>query len=107
MQHAAPEDVWSVVFLLIAALQTWRLFKRSTPNIFKYELALKAVSASVWTFVAITCFAAQWPLAAAMSDSVAVAFCAWMDMARLDACSGCPVYGAGKCDGGCYLARLK
>lgn len=105
MDFVADELVWTLLFLTIAILQTWRLFKRTTHKLFRYELALKGVAAAVWTFVALVCFTAQWPLAAAMSDSVAVAFCAWMDMLRLDACHGCPFHGAGMCTGGCHLAR--
>lgn len=105
MGVVAPEDYWTALFLTLAVLQTWRLFKRTTRKLFPYELALKAVACLTWTFVCVACFAAQWPLAAAMSDSLAIAVAAWIDMSRCDPCSGCPVKGMGLCGKGCFLCR--
>jgi hypothetical protein len=105
MHAVAEEEYWTVLFLMIAALQTWRLFRRTTPALFRYEVLLKSVACATWTFVAVACYFSQWPLAAAMSDAVAVAFAAWVDLIQVQPCKGCHLSGSGCCDNGCFLAR--
>ena len=105
MAVVAPEDYWTVVIGLIALLQSWRLFKRTTLKLFPYELALKALAALVWTYIAIACYASQWPPAAAMSGDLAVALCAWIDMSQCKPCLGCSYRGSAFCEDGCHLSR--
>jgi hypothetical protein len=105
MAALMDEYWWTCLFLTIATLQTWRLFKRTTIRLFPYELTLKAVAGTTWSFVAFACFLSQWPLAAAMADALAIAIASWIDMARCEPCRNCPVSGTGVCIDGCYLQR--
>ena len=105
MAFVASEDYWTVAFLTVATLQTWRLFKRTTVRLFPYELALKAVACAMWTFTGLVCMAAQWPLAAAMSDTLVVALFSWIDMSQCKPCHGCSYKGSVYCQQGCHLTR--
>jgi hypothetical protein len=88
----------------VATLQMWRLAAKSNLHTFYGELAVKLFAFCLWTFVAIACLSAQWPLAAAMSDSIVIALLAGWDALRLHPCRGCE--HSSHCDDlGCWYDR--
>lgn len=103
MHEISGEGVWTLVFLLVASLQFWRIFCRINRRTFPYEYALKWWAAVMWTFVGVACMSAQFPLASAMSDTFVVAIFAWIDLAKIKPCKGCPE--AGRCQGDCVYGR--
>jgi len=104
MREVAPEYLWTLLFISVASLQLWRVFRLTTPRTFAYELVLKIAACVMWTFVGTACLASQWPLAAAMADTLVVSVFSWIDMTRIRACRGCP--GAnGNCGNRCWYER--
>lgn len=103
MREVADEEVWTALFLGVAVLQFWRIFARATRRSFPFEVALKLAAMVLWWFVAVACLISQWPLAAAMSDTLVVAVFATIDFARLRPCTNCP--SAGFCEEGCPYGR--
>ena len=103
LREVASEDVWTAVFLTVATLQLWRMVCRSNRQSFPYEYALKLAAAILWGFVGVACMISQWPLAAAMADTMVVALFSWVDLARIKPCKGCPE--AGRCRGDCFYGR--
>lgn len=103
MSEISNEDVWTAIFLAVASLQLWRIFCRVNRRTLPYEYALKWWAAVMWTFVGVACMSAQWPLASAMSDTFVVAIFAWIDLARIKPCKGCPE--ARTCKGDCVYGR--
>jgi hypothetical protein len=103
MHEISGEWVWTFVFLSVATLQLWRIFCRSNRRTFPYEYTLKWLAAILWSFVGLACMIAQWPLAAAMADTLVVALFSWVDLARIKPCKGCPE--AGRCQGDCVYGR--
>jgi hypothetical protein len=103
MHEVASEWEWTVVFLTVATLQLWRMVCRSNRKTFPYEYVLKWLAAVLWSFVGLACMIAQWPLAAAMADTLVVALFSWVDLIRMRPCMGCPE--TGKCGGDCFYGR--
>jgi hypothetical protein len=84
MAEVASEEMWIVLFVTLATLQLWRLLTRPFKHHFAVDFAVKASAMTLWWFVALACMSAQWPLAAAMSDTFVVAFATLWDFLRLD-----------------------
>ena len=101
MAEIGPEDMWTAIFLVTASLQLWRIFIKTTPRLFPFEYALKLWASILWMSVGVMCMASQWPLAAAMSDTLVIALFAWIDLAKIRPCSSCPHRGRCK-KGGCF-----
>lgn len=104
MREVATEDTWVVVFFTLATLQLFRVFSLTTPKSFPYELVLKMAACVTWTFVGVACLFSQWPMAAAMADTLVVSLFSWIDMTRVRACRGCPGSN-GVCGGKCWYER--
>jgi hypothetical protein len=105
MHEIASEDVWIFVFFALATLQLWRLYVKMDKQNVPFEVLLKTASAIVWTAVAILCMMAQWPLAAAMSDTFVIAIFAWIDLLNMKSCTVCPFRGSCKTLGCPYDRR--
>lgn len=105
MGEVAPEWVWTSLFMVTAGLQSLRLTYRITPKVFPYEFALKLWAAFLWTTVGVLCIIAQWPLAAAVSDTLVIAIAAITDVARVKPCQGCPHLGPCHRGAECYYAN--
>ena len=105
MGEIAQEDIWTFVFLALASLQLWRLFIKMDRQSVPFEVLLKTMSAIVWTSVAVLCMMAQWPLAAAMSDTFVIAIFAWVDLLNMKSCTSCPFRGSCKTLGCPYDRR--
>ena len=85
MKDVLPNDAgWAFVFTAMALLQVWRLYARSTKQSVPWEFGIKLAASFLWTFVAVACLAAQWPLAAAMSDTFVVSVACWWDFLRYE-----------------------
>lgn len=105
MAELGPEDVWTFVFFSLATLQLWRIFVKMERHSVPFEIFLKTSAAIVWTLVAILCMMAQWPLAAAMSDTFVISIFAWVDLLNMKSCSACPFKGSCKTLGCPYDRR--
>jgi hypothetical protein len=104
LAEVASEEVWTAVFLTVATLQLWRMVCRSNRKTFPYEFCLKLIAAILWAFVGVACMISQWPLAAAMADTMVVALFSWIDLVRVRPCHGCPI--GGTCPpGDCFYGR--
>jgi hypothetical protein len=96
MAQIASEEVWMCSFAALAGLQLWRLGSRPL-KVPYLDFAIKFWALSLWAFVSIACLASQWPIAAAMSDTLVIAIaCAW-DFLRCDPRHGCVHYAKRKC----------
>ena len=89
MAWVAPEQVWMVAFLAMAALQTWRLYSRTSRLHARLEYAIKLAALTIWSFVAFACMFAQYPPAAAVSDTMVVAALTAWDFLRYEPCRLC------------------
>jgi hypothetical protein len=105
MREVMPEEAWTLLFFVVAILQTWRMFERTTPRTIVPEFFLKWVAALLWTFVGLACLTSQWPIAAAMSDTLVVALFSWIDLAQLRCCTYCPAQTATCKQDGCKYDR--
>lgn len=85
MAHVGPEVAWVLAFVTISALQSWRFWCRITTD---YEIAvegvIKTAATVMWTYIAYACMFAQYPPAAAVSDTVVVALLTWWDFLQWD-----------------------
>lgn len=83
MAWLLPESGWLALFVGVVILQAWRLWAQvhGLPHAF-WDTAARGVAAVVWTYVAIACMVAQYPPAAAVSDTVVIALAAWWDFVR-------------------------
>lgn len=84
MNALAPEEVWAGIFLLIGTLQVYRLYSKLTKRAAFFDLVIKFIAMLLWTVVAVLCITAQWPVAAAMSDTFVIALATWWDFLRHD-----------------------
>lgn len=89
MAFIAPEVVWICVFVSMAALQIWRLYTRSNKQHMRLEYCIKLSALTVWAFVAFACMFAQYPPAAAVSDTMVVAALTAWDFLRYEPCRLC------------------
>lgn len=85
MAFAAAEHVWFFIFAGLAVMQTWRLLTDPKGALGVYaEHVIKLAAAFVWTYTALACMFAQYPPAAAVSDTVVVAALTWWDFFQWD-----------------------
>lgn len=105
MAEIGPEDLWTFLFISLATLQLWRIFVKMERRSMPFEVVLKTSAAVVWTATAILCMMAQWPLAAAMSDTFVISVFAWVDLLNMKSCSACPFKGSCKTLGCPYDRR--
>lgn len=99
MATVGPEWCWLTAFLLLATLQFWRLYCKLTHMTAALELIIKVMAAALWTFVAVACMLAQYPPAAAVSDTIVVAALTWWDLLRWDHNGYYRLEDKGQCDG--------
>jgi hypothetical protein len=105
MHEITGEDVWTFLFFSLATLQLWRLYAKMDHRSVPFEVLLKTIAAIVWSAVALLCMMAQWPLAAAMSDTFVIAIFAWIDLLNMKTCTSCPFKGSCKTLGCPYDRR--
>lgn len=105
MAEVAPEVVWTWVFFITACLQFLRLTFQITPRQFPFEFGLKLWAAFLWTSVGLLCIISQWPLAAAMSDTIVISIFSIIDLLQVKPCNGCN-HRRGHCsrEMNCYYA---
>lgn len=85
MAQAGPEEAWIAAFVIISSLQSWRFWCRLTSSkAILIEAAIKTIATAMWTYIAYACMFAQYPPAAAVSDTVVVALLTWWDFLRWD-----------------------
>jgi len=89
MAEVADEPIWIAIFVSIFVLQVWRLFCQQAVShrtfVYFLEVAIKALAAIVWTYIAFACMIAQYPPAAAMSDAIVISGLCWWDFLRCEA----------------------
>lgn len=82
MREVASEPIWTVLFLVVASLQMYRLYAKVTPTSVIFDFAIKFFAMLLWALVAILCLCAQFPIAAAMSDTVVISLLTIWDFSR-------------------------
>jgi hypothetical protein len=82
MGQIAPEWVWMATFAILAAAQTYRLKHRFAGRSSRLDYVTKFAAMLVWGLVAVLCMVAQYPPAAAVSDSIVVALATVWDFLR-------------------------
>ena len=83
------EEIWAVVFAVVASLQVWRLFALTTQRAKWWDFGLKVTACVLYAFIFIACITSLWPIPAAMADNAVIAFAAWWDLSRWDISRGC------------------
>ncbi len=90
MGDVMPQDeCWAGLFFMVASLQLWRLYAKTSRKAIRWEYALKIVACSMWSFVGLSCMFSVYPPPAAMADTLVIAVGCWWDMVRFDSCKIC------------------
>jgi hypothetical protein len=85
MASVGTEAAWIAAFVIISSLQSWRFWCRlTTSNAYAVEGVIKTLATIMWTYIAYACMFAQYPPAAAVSDTVVVALLTWWDFLQWD-----------------------
>lgn len=90
MAEVMPQDeCWAGLFFMVASLQLWRLYARTSRRSIRFEYMLKIIACAMWSFVGLACMFSLYPPPAAMSDTLIISFATWWDLIRFTPCRVC------------------